>query len=203
MKKIVRTLIIVTLIGFLCGTVRLVQDKVFLHDQLIRLHVVADSNSPADQNVKLQVKDAIVTFLQNNMPQEASVENAKHYLKAHIKDLEALANDTLAACGSDVSASVSLGEEVFPLREYDTFTLPAGVYESLRITIGAGEGRNWWCVVFPSLCTGVSEEEYREIAVSAGMTETLVSTTSQSEGYEIHFFFLDCLGKLENFFHFR
>lgn len=180
----------------------LIADKQSLRENLIRLHVVADSNSICDQTAKLQVRDAVIQTIQQDLQQTGSVQEAKEYLLSRLDELEQAANKTLREAGSFDTATVTLCEEEFPMRQYDTFTLPAGVYESLRVTIGSGQGQNWWCVVFPSLCVGAASKDVRDTAASVGFGDTLSSTITGEDGYEISFFFLDCLGKLENFFHF-
>ena len=93
--------------------------------------------------------------------------------------------------------TVSLTEEAFTTREYDTFSLPAGVYKALRIVIGEGEGKNWWCVVFPRLCVG-TEADFVETASMAGLSDDL---TGALEGeYEIRFWLLDKIGEIKNRF---
>ena len=181
----------------------LLRDKQTLRNDLIRLHVVADSDSTEDQSIKLKVRDAVIRAVEKDLQTLPSVTEAKQYLQSNLAFLEKTANETLKAAGSKDTASVSLCLEAFPVREYDTFKLPSGVYESLRVTIGSGEGRNWWCVVFPSFCIRAFSEDFESSAVSAGFSDSLVHTLSGEKGYEISFFFLDCLGKLENFFHFR
>ena len=106
----------------------------------------------------------------------------------------------LQQVGSPQSANVTLKKETFGTRVYDTFSLPAGVYDSLRIVIGAGEGRNWWCVVFPGLCVPAASEGVEDVAVSAGFSEELGKTLTGEEPYEIRFLLLDWLGRVENFF---
>jgi len=86
------------------------------------------------------------------------------------------------------------------VRNYDTFRLPAGVYESLRIVIGEGEGKNWWCVVFPELCLPATAEGFESVAVGSGFSEALSGALTGETQYEIRFFLLDCFGRLENFF---
>ena len=83
---------------------------------------------------------------------------------------------------------------------YETFRLPAGVYESLRIVIGTGEGHNWWCVVFPSLCIPATSSGFADIAVGAGFDSSLTAALEGQAGYEIRFYLLDQLGRLENIF---
>ena len=175
-------------------------DRTSLGEDLIRLHVVANSNSDSDQAVKLQVRDAVIGQLQSVMEELPDAQTAKAYLTEHLEELEELANRVLAEMGSGDCATVTLQKEAFDTRKYDTFTLPAGVYESLRITIGDGRGRNWWCVVFPTLCAGATTDGFEDAAAGAGFSDSLTGALEQGAGYSVRFFFLDCLGKIENFF---
>lgn len=200
MKKIGKVLIIAMLIfAFLWG-LGVVKDRQTLSDRLIRLHVVGASDSQEDQAVKLQVRDAIIEFLQGKL-EGLDVESAEIALKNLLPKLQEIAVNTLKAAGFDQTANVSLEKEAFPTRDYDTFSLPAGVYRSLRITLGEGEGRNWWCVVFPSLCLPATSEDFSDTAAGAGFSDGLTDTLQQKPQYEIRFFFLDCLGWIQNFFH--
>jgi len=203
MKKLVRLMGVIFLAGSLFLTCHLARDKQFLRNQMIRLHVVGASNSAADQEIKIQVKNAILCCLEEIMPDASNCNTIKAFLAKNLETLETVANDVLQSAGSEEKARVTLKQEPFPARNYDTFMLPSGVYESLRICIGAGEGKNWWCVIFPSLCEASTAEEYEDIAVSAGAPDGLIQATTQQPGYEIRFFLLDCLGKLENFFQFK
>lgn len=177
-----------------------VADKQVLKNDLIRLHVIANSDSEADQSLKLSVRDAVITHLQKGLQDAGDTAEAKQYIQEQLEELEQVANVTLQTLGSQDNARVFLTKEAFALREYETFSLPSGVYESLRIEIGSAEGKNWWCVVFPSLCLPATVEEFRETAVLSGFDQGLANTLSGEHGYEIRFFFLDCLGKLENLF---
>lgn len=179
-----------------CGT--LLSDRNQLNEQLIRLHVVANSDSEADQNIKLKVRDAVLESMKNDLSNIADVENARAYLLNNLPKIQKAANDTLKAAGFEEEAVVKLCKETFDTRYYDTFTLPAGVYEALRITIGAGAGNNWWCVVFPSLCIPATSDEFADTAVGAGFSESLSGALSGEQKYEVRFLLLDSLGKLEN-----
>ena len=129
------------------------------------------------------------------------VEQAKSYLRDHLSELQTLANQVLREAGFSETAAVSLNSEAFPTREYDTFSLPAGIYQSLRVTIGAGAGQNWWCVVFPEFCVPATSAGMENVAASSGFPDSLTQALTGNEDYQIRFFLLDCLGKLENFFH--
>lgn len=181
------------------GTV--IADRQNLNDNLIRLHVVGATDSERDQNVKLQVRDAVVKRLEGAMQELPDAQAAKDYLISQLPDLKETADAALEEAGVQEKASVTLQSEAFPTRDYDTFSLPAGVYESLRITIGEGEGQNWWCVVFPSLCLPATTDGFADAAAGADFPDSLTCALQQNSGYEIRFFFLDCLGWLENLFH--
>ena len=181
-----------------CGT--LLADRQLLNDELIRFHVVADSDDPEDQQVKLLVRDAVVESLSEDLSRLADVEQAKAYLQENLPKIQQIANQTLAAAGVEEEAVVSLCREAFQTRVYDTFTLPAGVYESLRIVIGEGEGHNWWCVVFPTLCLPATSEGFAETAQTAGFPDSLCGALTGEEEYTLRFYALDALGELENLF---
>lgn len=179
----------------------LIADRQRLSDNLVRLHVVAASDSQEDQSVKLKIRDAIIDELQGVVTRLPDVESAKAYIHEQLPRLQEIAENTLTESGMEESVSVEFGQESFPTRHYDTFSLPAGVYESLKITVGAGEGKNWWCVVFPSLCLPATSEGFADAAAGAGFPESLSGALQHDGGYEIRFFLLDCLGWLENLFH--
>ena len=197
MKKCVKRvgfcLLLVSLIW--CGTV--LADREQLNEGLIRLHVVANSDSGEDQRIKLQVRDAVVESLRGAMADVADVEQAKAYLQENLPKIQKVANETLGSLGCTETAVVSLCREAFDTRYYDTFSLPAGVYEALRITIGEGAGKNWWCVVFPTFCIPATTEGFHDVAAGAGFPDSLNSALTGEEGYEVRFFLLDALGALE------
>lgn len=176
----------------------IMQDRQTLSEDVIRLHVVAASDSEEDQAVKLQIRDAVVEKLNGVMDELPSAADAKVFILDHLDEIENVANEVLEKAGFSDTVTVSLDEEAFDTRVYDTFTLPAGVYESLRIVIGEGEGHNWWCVVFPTLCVPQTTDDFASAAVSSGFSDTLADTVSNEKGYEVRFFILDCLGRLQN-----
>ena len=179
----------------------ILKDRQTLNDNLLRLHVVADSDAPEKQAQKQLVKDAVVAYLQEEMQDVESLPQAVSYLEGELEQLQEIARQTLDAAGVADPVTVSLEREAFPVREYDTFTLPSGVYQSLRIVIGEGQGHNWWCVVFPSLCLPATSQGFEDSAAGAGFSDTLVNTLEEKPGYEIRFFFLDCFGWLQNLFY--
>lgn len=197
MKKMINCVFVCALLTGLvwCGTV--IADRERLNEELIRLHVVANSDTSEDQELKLLVRDAVITSLRQALADVQDMQQAKEYLKENLPKLQELANKTLDAAGSTQRAVVTLCREGFPTRQYDTFSLPAGVYEALRITIGEGEGKNWWCVVFPSLCLPRTSQGFTDTAAGAGFPEALSGALSGEEPYQIRFYLLDKLGELE------
>ena len=179
----------------------LIADRQTLRQELVRLHVVAASDSEADQSMKLHLKDAVVSSLKSDLQKLHSAEEATSYLRENLPKIETLANRVLREAGCADAASVSLQMEAFPTRDYDTFSLPAGIYQTLRITIGPGAGQNWWCVAFPGLCLPSTTEGFEDAASCAGFSDGLTATLEKNTGYEVRFWLLDAMGRLENFLH--
>lgn len=198
MKKLLKCTFLCGLItaSIWCGS--LIADRQKLNDELIRLHVVANSDAPEDQSIKLKVRDAVLQSLQEDLAGITDVQKAKAYLQENLPKIQAVAQKTLADLGCPGKAAVSLCKEAFDTRYYDTFTLPAGVYEALRITIGEGEGKNWWCVAFPTLCLPATTEGFSDVAAGAGFSDELQGALTGEEGCQIRFFLLEVLGRLEN-----
>ena len=201
MKKALKRIGICALIAAVIWMGMLISDKQLLREELIRLHVVAASDSPEDQALKLRVRDAVIESLKAEMANLIDADQAKEYLQQNLPKIQTLANQVLREAGCCDEATVSLCLEKFTRRVYDTFTLPAGIYQALRITIGEGKGQNWWCVVFPSLCLPATGEGFEDVAAGAGFPESLTAALEGKDGYEIRFFLLDVLGKLENVLH--
>ena len=172
------------------------QEQQILADKLVRLHVVANSDTDADQAEKLEVRDAVLAVTE---PLVRQANDPRQSLSEALPEIQAAAEACLRAKGSDRPVSVTMGKERFPTRYYDNFALPAGVYPSLRVTIGAGEGRNWWCVAFPSVCFCATAEELETAAVSAGFTrEEVRLITEDGQDYVLKFKVLELLNELKS-----
>ena len=158
-----------------------------LQEKVIRLHVIANSDSAADQTLKLCVRDAVLCRAEEILRRSADMTEARARLRDSLPAIGDAAAQTLAAQGSGYAVSVSLEDTEFPRQTYDGFALPAGEYLALRVVIGAGEGRNWWCVVYPPLCTAAACE-LEETARSSGLTADDVSLmTGDGTGYVLRF----------------
>lgn len=167
-----------------------------LQERMIRLHVIANSDSDADQTLKLHVRDAVLCRAEDILRQSADMADARRRLTDALPAMGDAAASALAARGSTYPVSVSLEETEFPLKTYDGFALPAGEYLALRVVIGAGEGRNWWCVVFPTLCVSAASE-WQDTAVSGGLSDEDVRLMAEEdEGYVLRFKCLELWDKL-------
>lgn len=186
-------LIVSALTVSVCAALQVQQQR--MSEKIIRLHVVANSDSGADQAVKLHVRDAVLAVARQAL-QDA--DDPQQAIAQALPALEAAANAALAAQGSRETARVSFRRELFPTRDYDTFSLPSGVYRSLRVTIGAGDGHNWWCVIFPSLCVPATADGFVQAAEAGGFTRAEIGLMTQAdEGYVLKFRSLELLQALK------
>lgn len=158
-----------------------------LAQKMIRLHVIANSDSEADQALKLEVRDKVLDFTTTVLQRSADMEDAQVRLREELTRIETIAQREIAAQGYDYPVTAQLASAEFPLKEYDGFSLPAGEYMALRLVIGEGEGRNWWCVVYPPLCTAAAAD-MPQTAIQAGLTDDDVSLiTGEDTGYVLKF----------------
>ncbi len=133
------------------------ESKIF--DSVIRLHILAEDNSEKAQNVKLLVRDAVLNECSELFSENGDIVSASKTVEESIPHIEMIANRVLSENGMDYEAVAEWGSEDYPTRVYENLTLPSGTYRSLRIRLGKGEGKNWWCVLFPPLCTKASAEK--------------------------------------------
>lgn len=153
-----------------------------LADEVLRLHVVANSDSDADQAVKLQVRDAILAAATPYLDGVQSQQEAQQALEPHLNELAQAGAQVLGEAGMDYPITVSIQDVWFPTREYTDFALPAGTYRSLQVILGDGVGHNWWCVVYPPLCVGSVSEESVETSASGVLSEDQISLISGQDG---------------------
>lgn len=132
------------------------EGKVF--DNVIRLHILADDNSETAQSIKLKVRDAILDECGDIFSSSGDIITAEENLTENIARIEEISNRVLIGNGVDYKATAELGNEDYPTREYEEFSLPAGNYKSLRVKLGEAKGNNWWCILFPPLCTRASSD---------------------------------------------
>lgn len=123
-----------------------------LAGQVLRFHVLADSDSLRDQQIKMQVKEDVVAWLNENRPEDADRKEMEAFIREHLTEIKKLAQETVRRAGSADTVTAELTRDEFPEKTYGTLTFPEGEYEALRIRIGTGEGHNWWCCLYPGLC---------------------------------------------------
>lgn len=121
-------------------------------DNVVRLHIVANSDKPEDQELKLKVRDAILAHMNEKYPDGADRKEAAEYLKSSLPLIRQIASDVMKENGSDESVNVKYGVYAFPTKDYGGLALPAGMYEAVRVELGEAKGQNWWCIMFPPLC---------------------------------------------------
>ena len=159
-----------------------------LADRMLRLHVVANSDSDSDQARKLLVRDAVLAQATQILEGVSDRREAESALIPHLDELARTGEDVLARTGRPEQVCVTLADQWFPTKEYDGFSLPAGRYRALKVTIGEGKGRNWWCVVFPPLCLASVAEESVETAAQGVLSQDQIALiTGQDGGYVLKF----------------
>lgn len=179
-------------------------------DEAIRLRILANSDSDEDQQIKRLVRDEVNAYISELVQSIDDIEEARNTIRTHVPELEAIVEATLKEAAIDPIYTVKYRSDVsFPLKMYDDYIYPAGEYEAVLITIGDGEGANWWCVLFPPLCfldfsngttvadveddDEVMEEDIEKSTEQKNDDEALEQTEEQEE-VEVRFFLFDWLG---------
>ena len=162
-----------------------------LSSSLVRLHVIAASDEPEEQELKLRVRDSVLEYLTPLLDESESPEDAQSVISENLGSIQQAAS----RCAEGRRVRVTLGSEYYPTREYESFTLPAGQYRSLRVTLGEGKGHNWWCVVFPPLCVSAAGQN----AALDAMSEPDRGLITEADGYELRFRIVELWGELLDF----
>lgn len=151
------------------GTVNMDQSEPFENEYegIIRLHVVANSDSKSDQELKLKVRDAVISHV-DDLNDSKDIKTSREWIASHLDDITKIANGVIAENDCNYKASAELGVRWIPEKTYGDMHFPAGNYEALTITLGKGEGENWWCVLFPPLCLITEDEaELEEMGIDS------------------------------------
>ena len=185
-RAIIGGFVLASLLSFVCfdGICNNVEDKV------LRLHVKANSDSEFDQQIKLAVKDEVFTLVNSLTGDCASAEEAESIIAANLDIIGSAANECLESKGVTYGAAAYIDESFFDTRDYGEFALPAGRYHALRIDLGEAEGQNWWCAVYPALCTSsaVKYDDFTE------REATLI--TKEAPAFEVRFKFYELYRRL-------
>lgn len=166
--------------------------------KIIRFHVRANSDSSEDQQLKLMVKDAVVTYLSEQMKASESKEDSLAYIEAHIKEIEDVALQVIKEQGYDYTVNAYITTEYFPTKSYGDVTIPCGEYDAFRIDIGANTGQNWWCILYPPLCFvqgsyGVATDESKMLlknVLDEDEFDHISGASSEDIGFDFKFFSL-------------
>ncbi len=168
-----------------------------IYDSVIRLHVLANSDNDEDQELKLCVRDSVLEYAAELTGGCRNISAARAILEPRLDDLASVAEKRILEEGYSYPVSVVLSEEIYPTRSYESFCFPSGEYLSLQVKIGAAEGKNWWCVLFPPLCmsaASASEEANSEAAfIDLGFTseQYRIITDSENTTYKVRFKILE------------
>lgn len=163
--------------------------------EILRFHVIANSDSERDQAVKLEVRNAVLEYLGDEMPQDMELEETLQWMRGHTPDIEKVSRDTLEEEGADYPVNVAVATCYFPDKMYEDMVFPAGNYEALRIEIGAAQGHNWWCVLYPGLCFGdavqvsVPEKAEEKEKLKNIVTEEEYSSVTATSDFKISWYF--------------
>ncbi|WZL73558.1 stage II sporulation protein R [Clostridiaceae bacterium 35-E11] len=175
-------------IGFYGWTKDIYKNQKSYKEQLIRFHVLANSDKPEDQALKLQVRDRIIKEMNPKFAQSKSLDETREIIENNIGHIEKIALEEIQKSNYSYDVKASLGASNFPTKNYGSVTLPAGSYEALRVVIGKGEGANWWCVLFPPLCfidmkNGLTDEETKNELMNVLTEEEfqMISTASSED----------------------
>lgn len=178
-----------------------VRGEAEIYDTVVRLHVLANSDTEEDQALKLRVRDAVLGVTSPLLADCKTQDEARACIEANLPEIQSAAESVVAAEGRTDAINVLLGMEKYPERDYDSFCFPAGTYLSLRVCIGEAEGQNWWCCLFPPLCLGTStatSEQAEEEFVAVGLTPSQYKIITETEKpvYKVRFKLLEVLGNL-------
>lgn len=190
--KVWETALLLALSITLCAGVWAQGRQESISSSLVRLHVLAHSDSAEEQALKLRVRDAVLEYISPRLEDAESVSDARLILEREMQGIALAASE--AAEGRTVS--LSLGNESYPTKAYEGFRLPAGRYESLRVVLGEGEGANWWCIVYPPVCLSAVQSE----PVAAVMNKEDYALVSSQEGWELRFRTVELWGELSALF---
>lgn len=167
-----------------------------LREGVLRLHILANSDSEVDQRLKLKVRDEILSVTAASFDAAGDIDEAIKIANDDIDEIRAAASRVIKDGGFDYEVSAAIEKNFFENRVYDDFTLPAGVYNSLTVRIGKAEGHNWWCVVFPGVCIPAAKKPGLEKSVSKGSA----SVAKNAQKYKVRFKTVEVYEKIRNKF---
>lgn len=193
MKQLIIFTVLVLLFAMLCGFVPTSEDAM-IYDNMVRLHVVANSNSDEDQAIKLSVRDAVIEDIGKMVEGAESAADAANIISSRVFDIRDMVKAELCRLGCDDDVVVGISQESYPTKDYGEISLPAGRYTSLRIEIGAAQGNNWWCVLYPVICTSSAKAGYVLKQTGFSPDQIKILTDGEKPVYKIKFKILELIG---------
>lgn len=165
-----------------------------IYGNLVRLHILADSDSEYDQEAKLKIRDKVTEHIADMVSSCTDVSQASEIIASNMENIRKYVQGASDGLGYDYEITLDFGEEYYPVRYYDGFCFPAGKYKSLRIKLGSGQGKNWWCVLYPTVCTAMASD-VPDMLEDAGISEETVDIVCEDNNkYRLEFFLLELLG---------
>ena len=167
-KRLLLLLVLLFIYTFICAFSYVNAVSTNIQDSVFRLHVIANSNSAEDQNLKYIVRDKVLEYINNISGSQKSKEDVIRLANENIDEIQKIAENTIHEKGYDYSIKLNIGNFAFPTKTYGDISFPAGYYDALKIEIGEAKGQNWWCVMFPPLCfvdisSGIVPEDSKEL----------------------------------------
>ena len=202
-KKLLICTFIILALALLVGLVP-VHGESEIYDTVVRLHVVANSDTDADQALKLKVRDEVIKTVSPTVEGCRTQAEAIERIEGIMDEIEERAERVVRENGFDYSVSVKLGEEYYPTKNYETCAFPAGTYVSLRLLLGEGDGKNWWCCLFPPLCLSAASDDdgqsNEDAFISVGLTgeQYKIITETNKPKYKVRFKILELIGSWFN-----
>lgn len=197
MKILTKSILLGLIISILFSQTFFAAECDQMSDKLLRLHILAQSDSEEDQALKLKVRDEILSMAGDMFSAAQSKEQAQKLTKENLKAIEQCAQDYVYQCGYDYDVDCQLVTMPFNTRHYDNITLPAGQYDALRVVIGEGKGQNWWCVMFPPMCFSSGETASDMEGV---LNDTQQDIIENEIKYEYKFKTVEIFNDIVNFF---
>lgn len=196
-KKIELAALIAFIICITVSTYKLDSECDCIRQNILRLHVIAASDSRYDQKIKLELRDRLLIRGKEIFEGSETKNAAEEKISQGISLMQKEADSFLQEKGYPYNATVCLGKSYFPTRHYEGFTLPAGTYDALKVTIGEGKGQNWWCIMFPALCLPAAEKS--SVSLDSILTEKQQQIITDKK-YEVRLWLVEKWQEINNYF---
>lgn len=188
LKKFILLTTLLLIYIFICAYSYVSSISHNISNQVFRLHVIANSDSSEDQNLKYIVRDNLINYMNSICSNSKSKEETIKIVSAHLSEFNSIANSTIKDCGFNYTSKVEIGNFKFPTKKYADISFPSGFYDALEVKIGNAKGQNWWCVLYPSLCfvdisSGIVPEDSKKILQNTLNTEEYSLISSNNNSY--------------------